>query len=104
LTIMLETGDIKWFDKAGNYASYCRCISGARYSNGKKKGKTNSKNGNKYLAWAFTEAAGFAIRYNKTVKAYYQRKMAKTNQPSKQWLTSWPERAFTCYETKCHLR
>lgn len=80
LTIMLETGDIKRFDKVGNYASYCRCVSGARYSNGKKKGSTNSKNGNKYLAWAFVEAASFAIRYNKTVKSYYQRKAAKTNQ------------------------
>ncbi|WP_443197729.1 transposase, partial [Pseudoalteromonas sp. '520P1 No. 412'] len=37
---------------------------------------TNSKNGNKYLAWAFVEAASFAIRYNKTVKSYYQRKAA----------------------------
>ena len=80
LTIMLETGDIKRFNKVGNYASYCRCVSGARYSNGKKKGKTNSKNGNKYLSWAFVEAANFAIRYNKTVKSYYQRKLAKTNQ------------------------
>ncbi len=53
-------------------------ISGARYSNGKKKGKANSKNGNKYLAWAFIEAANFAIRYNDTVKRYYQRKLAKT--------------------------
>jgi transposase len=80
LTIMLETGDISRFDKVGNDASYCCCISGARYSNGKKKGTTNSKNGNKYLAWAFVEAANFAIRYNKTVKSYYQRKLAKTNQ------------------------
>ena len=39
LTIMLETGDISRFDKVGNYASYCRCISGARYSNGKRKVK-----------------------------------------------------------------
>jgi transposase len=37
LTIMLETGDINRFSKPGNYASYCRCISGARFSNGKKK-------------------------------------------------------------------
>ena len=80
LTIMLETGNIDRFSKVGNYASYCRCISGARYSNGKKKGKTNSKNGNKYLAWAFVEAANFAIRYNKEIKSYYQRKLAKTNQ------------------------
>ena len=54
-------------------------MSGARYSNGKKKGSTNSKNGNKYLAWAFVEAANFAIRYNTTVKSYYQKKLAKTN-------------------------
>jgi len=78
LTIMLETGDISRFDKVGCYASYCRCVSGARYSNGKKKSKTNTKNGNKYLAWAFVEAANFAIRYNDTVKRYYQRKLAKT--------------------------
>ncbi len=57
-----------------------RCIGGARYSNGKKKGGSNSKNGNKYLAWAFVEAANFAIRHNKIVKSYYQRKAAKTNQ------------------------
>ncbi|WP_310649936.1 transposase [Colwellia sp. MB02u-9] len=48
-----------------------------RYSNGKKKSKTNTKNGNKYLAWAFIEAAHFAIRFNDTVKRYYQRKLAK---------------------------
>ncbi len=80
LTIMLETGDMKRFDKVGDYASYCRCIKGAKYSNGKKKGNTNAKNGNRYLAWAYVEAANFAIRYNRTVKRYYQRKMAKTNQ------------------------
>lgn len=79
LTIMLETGEISRFSEVGDYASYCRCISGAKYSNGKKKGATNSKNGNKFLSWAFTEAANFAIRYNETIKRYYQRKMAKTN-------------------------
>ena len=42
LTIMLETGDISRFGEVGDYASYCRCISGAKYSNGKKKGYTNS--------------------------------------------------------------
>lgn len=79
LTIMLETGDISRFDVVGDYASYCRCIGGAKFSNGKKKGYTNSKNGNKFLSWAFTEAANFAIRYNDTIKRYYQRKKAKTN-------------------------
>lgn len=78
LTIMLETGDISRFSEVGHYASYCRCVSGARYSNGKKKSNTNAKNGNKYLAWAFIEAANFAIRYNDTIKRYYQKKLAKT--------------------------
>ncbi len=79
LTIMLETGDISRFDKVGQYVSYCRCVNGARYSNGKKKSKTNTKNGNKYLAWAFVEAANYAIRYNETIKKYYQRKLVKTH-------------------------
>jgi transposase len=79
LTIMLETGEIARFQRVGQYASYCRCVSGARYSNGKRKSKTNTKNGNKYLAWEFIEADNFAIRYNETVKRYYQRKLSKTN-------------------------
>ncbi|MFT5260258.1 MAG: transposase [Saprospiraceae bacterium] len=79
LTIMLETGEITRFQRVGQYASYCRCVSGARYSNGKRKSKTNTKNGNKYLAWEFIEADNFAIRYNETVKRYYQRKLSKTN-------------------------
>jgi transposase len=77
LTIMLETGDISRFNTVGQYASYCRCVNGGRYSNGKKKSKTNTKNGDKYLAWAFIEAANFAIRFNDTVKRFYQRKLAK---------------------------
>jgi len=79
LTIMLETGDIRRFAKVGNYASYCRCVGSTRLSNGKQKGKGNAKNGNRYLSWAFVEAANFAIRYNDSIKRYYQRKQAKTN-------------------------
>jgi transposase len=78
LTIMLETGAIERFAKVGNYASYCRCVGSKRISNGKKKGKGNTKNGNKYLAWAYIEAANFAVRYNPQIKRYYQRKCART--------------------------
>jgi transposase len=78
LTIMLETGDIGRFPSVGNYASYCRCVGSQNISNGKKKGKGNTKNGNKYLAWAFVEAAHFAIQYNSKIKSYSQRKKAKT--------------------------
>ena len=34
---------------------------------------------NKYLAWAFVEAANFAIRYNERAKRFYQRKAEKRN-------------------------
>jgi transposase len=78
MTIMLEAGDIKRFNKVGNHASYCRCVNSKRFSNGKQKGQGNRKSGNKYLAWAYMEAANFAIRFNEKAKQFYQRKMAKT--------------------------
>ena len=77
---MFESGDINRFNKVGNFASYCRCANSNRISNGKKKGENNRKNGNKYLSWAFVEAANFAIKYNETIKKYYQKKMSKTKQ------------------------
>lgn len=77
LTIMLETGEISRFARVGNYVSYCRCVNSTRLSNGKKKGSGNAKNGNKYLAWAFVEAAQHAIRHNKAIKKFYTRKTAK---------------------------
>lgn len=79
LTIMLETGAIERFAKVGNYASYCRVVGSQHTSNGKRKGQGNTKNGNKYLAWAYIEAANFAVRYNPQIKRYYQRKRARTN-------------------------
>lgn len=78
-TILLETGDINRFNSPGNYASYCRCVDSCKSSNGKKKGVGNRKNGNKYLAWAFIEAANFAIRYNVKAKNFYECKKRKTN-------------------------
>ncbi|MFA7620019.1 MAG: transposase [Thiohalomonadaceae bacterium] len=64
LTILLESGDMARFAKPGNFASYCRCVDSKRLSNGKKNDENNAKNGNRYLAWAFVEAANFAVRYN----------------------------------------
>jgi transposase len=79
LTIMLETGPIGRFAKVGHYASYCRTVSSVWTSNGKRKGKGNPKNGNRYLAWAFSEAAELSRRYDPNAKSFYQRKMHKTN-------------------------
>jgi transposase len=79
LTIMLEVGDINRFPKVGNYSSYCRAVKSERISNKKKKGDGNRKNGNKYLAWAYVEAANFAIRSCPEVQSFYNRKKAKRN-------------------------
>jgi len=78
LTIALETGEIGRFASPGNFASYARTVNSRRESNGKKKGEGNTKCGNKYLAWAFVEAAHFAVRYDGVIRRYYQKKCAKS--------------------------
>lgn len=54
-TIMLETGSI----------------------DGKKKGEGNAKSGNKYLSWAFIEAAAVAMRSCPQARRFYERKKAR---------------------------
>jgi transposase len=78
-TIMLETGTISRFTKVGNFSSYCRCVDSRRESNSRKKGEGNTKNGNKYLAWAFVEAANFAIRSCPEARRFYERKKPARN-------------------------
>jgi transposase len=79
MTIALETGDIRRFPEVGNYASYCRCVKSEKRSNGKEKGEGNAKSGNKYLSWAFSEAAHFAVRYEPLAKRFFERKQRKSN-------------------------
>jgi len=80
LTIMLEVGDIYRFATVGDYCSYCRCVKAVRLSDGKKKGDNNRKNGNKYLSWAYVEAAHFARRFCPEAQIFYHRKLAKRNE------------------------
>jgi len=79
LTISLETGEIGRFAGVGNYTSYCRCVRAVRWSNEKAKGSNNRKNGNRYLGWAYVEAANFARRFCPEAKRFYQRKLSRTN-------------------------
>lgn len=78
VTILLETGPIARFASAGDYASYCRAVDSRCDSNGLKKGENNRKNGNKYLAWAFVEAANYAARFNDRAAAWLASKTART--------------------------
>lgn len=79
LFISMEVGDVKRFPSPGDFASYCRTVDAQRKSNGKKKEDTNQKCGNKYLAWAFVEAANFARRYDEYCRRWFDRKAARTS-------------------------
>jgi len=81
MTIVMETGSIDRFPKVSKYVSYCRKVPAARFSNEKKKGSGNRKNGNKYLSWAYAEAAELARRFDPEARAYYDRKRRLTNAP-----------------------
>ena len=79
MMILLESGDFARFPNAGCYASYCRAVKSERTSNGKSKGQNNKRNGNPYLAWAFIEAAGFAVRFYPEIQSWYDRKKKQRN-------------------------
>jgi transposase len=79
LTILYETGEISRFPQVGDYCSYARCVDSRRMSNGKKKGENNAKNGNRFLAWAYVEAANYATRFYPEARKFVQRKRAKFN-------------------------
>ena len=78
MVIMFEAGNMSRFPSVGDFSSYCRCVKSVRLSNNKKKGNGNRKNGNKYLGWAFMEAANFAIRYDPVIRRFFQRKQARS--------------------------
>ena len=78
-TILLETGPVGRFAQVGDYSSYGRAVSSQAWSNGRQKGEHNAKCGNRYLAWAFVEAANYAARYYGPARSFVERKTAQTN-------------------------
>lgn len=79
MTIAMEVGDISRFPSPGDFASYCRAVDSKRTSNDKSKGDNNGKCGNKYLAWAFVEAANFGRRFDEQCRKWFDRKAARTS-------------------------
>lgn len=78
-TIQLETGPISRFAEVGHYVSYCRKVQSRWSSNDRYKGHGNAKNGNKYLAWAYSEAAEQARRFYPACRTFYNRKLNQTH-------------------------
>lgn len=71
--IAMETGDIHRFADAKHYCSYCRLVPGAKDSGGKHAHRSGSKDGNKYLKYAFTETAIKAMMYYPEIKEFAAR-------------------------------
>lgn len=84
-TIALETGDLGRFRRVGDYASYARVVPSGRYTNFKKKGKGNRRSGNRYLGWAFHEAAHCMNRCCEGMREYRKRQARRGKHPRVVW-------------------
>jgi transposase len=77
-TILLEVDDINRFEDVKNFFSYCRLVPSARNSGGKSK-QRSSKDGNKYLKVAFSDAAVHACHYYPVIRNYHNSLIRKKN-------------------------
>lgn len=76
-TIRLEIGELARFGEDWRpYLSYCGLVDSKQESNMKIKGHGNGKNRNRYLRWAYGEAAIAALKYPK-IRVYHDRLVRK---------------------------
>ncbi len=75
--IYYEIGRIDRFSSDKTFASYCRLAPTISQSGGVTRKGRNSKQGNRYLKWAFSEAAQMAIQRHDAVREYYERLLEK---------------------------
>jgi transposase len=64
LVLLYEIHDIQRFPRVQDFVSYCRLVTCAKESAGKRYGTAGQKIGNAYLKWAFSEAAVLLLRNN----------------------------------------
>lgn len=84
-TIILESGDLSRFPRVGKYASYARVVQSGQWSNYKRKGPGNRRCGNRYLGWAFHEAAHCMNRSSGQIQQYRRRQLRKGKHPRSVW-------------------
>jgi transposase len=73
LVILYEVQDIQRFPRPQQFASYARLIRPVKESGGKRTGSSNSKIGNAYLKWAFSEAVVLFLRETREAQPYIRR-------------------------------
>ena len=77
-TVYLEIDGIERFDSDKHFLSYCRLVPAADNSN-RRFHQKSSKDGNKYLKIAFSDAAVHAVQYYPEIKAFYNKMLRRTN-------------------------
>jgi len=78
-TIYLEIDGIERFDSDKQFVSYCRLVPAADNSN-RTVHHRSSKDGNKYLKIAFSDAAVHAIQYYPEYKRFFQKRAKRSGE------------------------
>jgi transposase len=78
-TIYLEIDGIDRFDSDKKFVSYCRLVPAAENSNRTTRFRS-SKDGNKYLKIAFSDAAVHAIQYYPEYKKYFLKRAKRSGE------------------------
>src|SRR2546427_10754422 len=73
LVLLYDMHDIARFPRVHDFVSYCRLVTCAKESAGKRYGTSGTKIGNAYLKWAFSEAAVLFLRNNPGGQKYLAR-------------------------------
>jgi len=79
-SIYLEIDGIDRFESDKRFVSYCRLVPGARNSNRTVRHRSGSKDGNKYLKIAFSDAAVHAIQYYPEYRKLYSKIRRRSNE------------------------
>jgi transposase len=80
-TVHLEIDGIERFDSDKRFVSYCRLVPAADNSNRSVRHRS-SKDGNKYLKIAFSDAAVHAVQYYPEYKRLFQKIARRSNEPT----------------------
>ena len=72
ITLLYEIGTLARFVGVQQFSSYCRVVTPQCESSGKRVGYGNSKNGNRYLCWAFHELVETSRRYVPAIQAVFK--------------------------------
>ncbi len=73
LILLYEIHDIHRFPSVQDFVSYCRLVTCAKESAGKRYGTAGATIGNTHLKWAFSEAAVWFLRNNPAAQKYLAR-------------------------------